>query len=526
MKTLFKRILNNKWIVDIIVLSFLSAYVFIGINKAPFHGDEATLISMSRDYFYLFKEKNPEGLLYKKIWTPDQHVRIAAGSIEPFTIWLSLKIAGYNETHLSGMWVWNASDEGLDPKTNMWKWNVNNGNMPEKNVLFFARIPSTLFTILSIIIIYLITITITASHLSALISAIVFTTTPAILLNGRLAMQEGATLFFSACLIYAVIIILKQYQKNRFNWKSISVKYIQLAIIGGLAMASKHNTLLTIIPVYITLFIAPIFLMQNKQWKETIFILRHLLVLVIATCLSIVVFFVLMPIWWGFLWEAFLLLLIAAFLYTFCVYELGKWIQIVRGAFILTFVSISVFLSVSLTDIQWPLKTSIKYRQFLMEQQATSSPNALYTTKARVKKLIEELFFAKSEYYEASDWVVNKEMTEKIRKYENVHLDGRGGGLIWGFILITLTCIGVVALYYALWKTTPSEVVLLILWFGIPILLLLLTNTLPWQRYYLVLYSQMGIFVGIGLVFLKDNFKNISDKIISKNKLISNRTKK
>ena len=87
-----------------------------------------------------------EKLIYKQNWTNDQHIRIAAGSIEPFTIWLSLKISGYNENNLSGIWVWSASDEGLDPKTNMWKWNIDNGNMPEKNVLFISRIPSTLFT--------------------------------------------------------------------------------------------------------------------------------------------------------------------------------------------------------------------------------------------------------------------------------------------------------------------------------------------------------------------------------------------
>jgi len=189
---------------------------------------------------------------------------------------------------------------------------------------------------------------------------------------------------------------------------------------------------------------------------------------------------------------------------------------------IASFLSVSVFLSNGLMEIQWPLKITLKYRQSLMGVQMKQSPNPLYTIKARVNKLKDELFFAKSEYFEANDLGSNKDMSQQIRQYENAHLDGRGGGFVWGFILIFFTIVGIVATFLNHWKISSSEVLLLFLWFMLSVLLLLLTNTLPWQRYYIVLHVQMAIFIGIGTKFLYDYLKTILQTYFGEdNKLVS-----
>jgi hypothetical protein len=64
-----------------------------------------------------------------------------------------------------------------------------------------------------------------------------------------------------------------------------------------------------------------------------------------------------------------------------------------------------------------------------------------------------------------------------------------------GVALIALMGCGVWAMI-AQWR--GGETLLIILWLAVPAVVLLATNILPWQRYYITLHAQLGVIVGLG----------------------------
>jgi hypothetical protein len=52
------RVVDSLWLVG------LAIYILIGLDDVPFHGDESTIIAMSRDYHYLVQERDLDPVLY------------------------------------------------------------------------------------------------------------------------------------------------------------------------------------------------------------------------------------------------------------------------------------------------------------------------------------------------------------------------------------------------------------------------------------------------------------------------------
>jgi len=71
------RALDGFWLV------LLAIYVVAGTRDVPFHGDESTLIAMSRDYYSLVQTHNLDQVLYQP--DPDdpmmQELRILNGTV-------------------------------------------------------------------------------------------------------------------------------------------------------------------------------------------------------------------------------------------------------------------------------------------------------------------------------------------------------------------------------------------------------------------------------------------------------------
>jgi 4-amino-4-deoxy-L-arabinose transferase-like glycosyltransferase len=77
------------------------------------------------------------------------------------------------------------------------------------------------------------------------------------------------------------------------------------------------------------------------------------------------------------------------------------------------------------------------------------------------------------------------------------HLDGRNGGTVWGIIVLVLVAGG-------LWVTLAArrgwETLFLILWLIVPAVILLITNSLPWPRYYIMLIAPWSVLAGFAAV--------------------------
>lgn len=195
--------MNNKslfWVLlDVLLLVLLSLYIFLGINSVPFHGDESTLIALSLDWERLVYEDQVGDVLYHayepgKWQGVEQFTRVLTGSLNPLTIGMMRDAANYPADKVNGFWVWGES-EGDPYAPYMWFVNEEYGNLPSPQLLTLARIPSTLFTIGSVFLLFFLVFQLTQKRLIAWVSVLVYASSPAVLVNGRRAMQEGVLLF-------------------------------------------------------------------------------------------------------------------------------------------------------------------------------------------------------------------------------------------------------------------------------------------------------------------------------------------
>ena len=53
-------------LIDIVWLTALACYMLTGISILPFQPDEATLVYMSKDFYYHFVEKDNSKIFYEK----------------------------------------------------------------------------------------------------------------------------------------------------------------------------------------------------------------------------------------------------------------------------------------------------------------------------------------------------------------------------------------------------------------------------------------------------------------------------
>jgi dolichyl-phosphate-mannose--protein O-mannosyl transferase len=114
------------------------------------------------------------------------------GAVDPLTIGLARDITGWERWEVNGFWRWyppGTQDE--------WSCSVYRDNMPATRLLEAARWPSSLFTAASIIIVFAVALGLSRSRPAAWLAAFLYGTTPAILVNGRRAMQERGRCCFS-----------------------------------------------------------------------------------------------------------------------------------------------------------------------------------------------------------------------------------------------------------------------------------------------------------------------------------------
>jgi 4-amino-4-deoxy-L-arabinose transferase-like glycosyltransferase len=214
----------RRFFIDLIWLLALAIFVLAGSNLAPFHGDEAMQITMSRDYKTAFIDGQPGALAVSPPYTIDSEpwLRLINGSVNRYTIGLSWHLAGLGESDLPSVWQWALSYDD----------NVVRGSLPSDTLLYSARIPSSLFLALSVAVMFAIGWNLKGRGLAYFVSGL-YALNPIILLNGRRAMQEGSMLFFGLLAICIAIII--SHDNRSWRW------WIGLILASALTLASKHS---------------------------------------------------------------------------------------------------------------------------------------------------------------------------------------------------------------------------------------------------------------------------------------------
>ncbi len=266
-----RKLLDSLW------TGALVLYVMAGVLLVPFHGDESTTIYLSRDWFTLVQAHDLSAVLYRDPpanprAATDQQLRISNGVLSKYAIGLLSSLAGLSAADLNDQWLWGAD----------WAYNLDNGHIPTDRLLFIGRLSSALMAALSVAVVFAIARRLGGRGVATL-AAFIYAMTPSVLLNGRRAMYEGAFLLTIA-LVILVGVALARRMRDHAPFRG----WLVLGLVSGLAVASKHTALITVIPVF-----AALLYLSRYRFRQT---LGYALS---AAMVTGGVFLALNPAWWG-----------------------------------------------------------------------------------------------------------------------------------------------------------------------------------------------------------------------------------
>ena len=162
------------WLADLILLVILSGYIFAGRTLVPFHGDRSTFVWLSGE-----TRSSSSGATPPPWPTASGHRRLSpgqfgdrSGPLNAMSIGFARNLAEIKVGQLNFPWDWN-------PMANAWRINVQRGNVPDDDLLFLARMPSTLLTIASLWLIFLLARRFSGSRWAAWLAAFLTPPVPA-----------------------------------------------------------------------------------------------------------------------------------------------------------------------------------------------------------------------------------------------------------------------------------------------------------------------------------------------------------
>jgi 4-amino-4-deoxy-L-arabinose transferase-like glycosyltransferase len=256
-------------------LAALMAYILAGTPLVPFHGDESTVIWMSRDYGHIFLERDMSQVRYSEppVYPTGQHLRLLNGPLMRYVMGITWHGAGYDMDDINEQWDWGAG----------WEYNIANNHAPADDLLQLLRWPSALLLAGGVVIVFGIG-RYTGGYPAAYLASLCYALNPALLLNGRRAMFEGGLLFFSLAAVAAAIWFLRER-----SWRSA----LALGAAGGLAICAKHPAALT---VGVALGACGVYVLLRIPRSER---LAGLARLAVAALIVPAIFYALNPVWWG-----------------------------------------------------------------------------------------------------------------------------------------------------------------------------------------------------------------------------------
>jgi 4-amino-4-deoxy-L-arabinose transferase-like glycosyltransferase len=269
---------------DLVYLLLIAAYVLAGTPLAPFHGDEATQISMSRDYAYQFQQRDLDLVRFRDdAPSPgEQYLRLINGSINKYTVGLAWHLAGLSVNDVNEQWDWLAN----------WDYNQTTGHAPSPALLAAARWPSALFLATSVAVVFALG-HVMGGRPVAYFASLCYALNPIVLLNGRRAMMEGSMLLFGLLVVLVGLWFLR-----RPSW----TQALLLGLAAGLALAAKHTNLFIVGAVFAACVLYPLVQRIARPTRESAVHFspaRSALLLVFAAFITAFVFYLLNPVWWG-----------------------------------------------------------------------------------------------------------------------------------------------------------------------------------------------------------------------------------
>jgi len=441
----------RRWVgLDLVWLAALVGYVLAGVDRVPFHGDESTLIYMSRDYYYLVQAHDLNAVLYTDHPgnASEQELRLINGTVGKMAMGLAWDLRGLTVMDINEQWVWEWS----------WDQNIADGHMPTPAMLHAARMSSALLTAISVVGVFLIALLVTRHRIAAWAAGLIYVTSPAVLMNGRRAMMEGSTLCFTVLTVLAAVIVVReQARTSRRGW-GLALAYILLGVMGGMAVASKHNATITVFAAFFAVLIEPLIRrLKASRLDSTKFelvgaihelslrktLIMHFLRLTGASLLVILTFLAWNPAWWS---------------------DLAGM----------------------------PDRVLILRRDLLKSQVAWVG--GYDHVGERFAAWIEQAFAAEPQFYEVPVW--GEYIGDQIDEYRASWWDGHGGGWLWGGLLIGAFGVG---LWTLARRYTEGPALIVLLWAVIVMAALLIATPMNWQRYYLPQQAPISTVAGIGV---------------------------
>lgn len=461
---------------DVLLLSGLILYIFLGISLAPFHGDESAFLILSEDYDKVFKDGKFEKVLFSPEGSDKQNLRLTTGSILAFSIGFARDVTDNDESIQK--WLWGAT----------WEENLALGNMPSQRLLNLARFCSAAMGAAGIVLFFLLAWNLFSSRVAAWLAALMLATQGSVLVNIRRAMQEGPKFLFLILTAYVASFVLKNLNRAEVR----RFPYFLLGIVSGLTLAAKQDTAPVLVAVYLALVLLPVF----KKGPARI-TLVNFVYLGASTLLAYAFFLLFMPVFWGW-WEgAFVLIGIAMILLQLPLMRSNRNaipLSVVGFVLVVWMTVRSPVLWVGLPD---PVLHMLEFRDGLVDVQIASSgsQNLLESDsfRNRLSFLLENMVSSQVMYFENAnfDFPLYHEM---IAAYEDSFLSGRTGSLIWDGLILILALIGG---WMFLMKPAAESLFVYSLFLVTGIFLFFMIP-LSWQRYFLVMQIPYMLFASAG----------------------------
>jgi hypothetical protein len=276
-------------IADALIVGVLSLYVLSGVTRVPFHGDEATILFMSRDLSAMLSGRIAE-VLYRDPPLGDpaaQELRLLNGNLTFLGMGALWLLAGFRDSDLNAQWDWGASIDH----------NVRTGHLPRADLLFVARLWGAFCTCLSLAAVMALARRAAralpggAGDLAARgmswAAALIYALLPIVLVNGRRATFEGATLLTLALAMLAAMVLVRhtaQRTDRPGHWA-------WMGVAAGLAISAKHTLLLVMPPLLLGVLVTARW--GHASWR------RGIVGSVLAGVLMLGTFLALNPAWWS-----------------------------------------------------------------------------------------------------------------------------------------------------------------------------------------------------------------------------------
>lgn len=416
-------------LLDMVWITVLMLYTGAGVGLVPFHGDESTQIYMTRDYAYQFIQRDFSKLTYDPApqnnpdpdFATQQELRLLNGTLPKTLMGFAWHTAGYQLADINKQWLWGAD----------WDWNLQNGHIPSDGLLNITRAAMTALLMAAVPTVFLLGRMLNG-RIAAYSVSLLFALSPVLLLNGRRAMMESALMLFSVLTVVAGAYLLRQRGMRGA---------LLLGVAAGLAVASKHTAIMAVLPIFIAGGLWTLWALV-KHPREGV---RLLVLLIVAGVLSLAVFGLLNPAWWG--------------------------NPLTVGRVVL--------------DL----------RADLLTNQAQFFTNYADWNE-RLLAFWRNVFVQAPQYYEVSDWAGF--IGGQISAYEASWLKGAGGTDVYAIVLAALAALGLVGLLKRDPNTRAARWMVFVWAVGAAALVLALT-TFEWQRYYIPAILPLLVLAGNGV---------------------------